>query len=164
MDVRWVSSLSWYFLNFFGLNGLYRLILGNDNCMFRSAASFPLEIRDHSCNFFFRPIVNHHLMSPRQIRLRTFDPSNWRLLTGDFLIAAFLLCCLLCNFPLGPIKNDQRRPNRRKRWQVRSRGRCNRVSLDSQWIITRSFRLSGTTSDLPRGCIIGLVMMLRPEF
>ena len=32
MDVRWVSSLSWYFLNFFGLNGLYRLILGGDNC------------------------------------------------------------------------------------------------------------------------------------
>lgn len=27
MDVRWVSSLSWYFLNFFGLNGLYRLLL-----------------------------------------------------------------------------------------------------------------------------------------
>lgn len=34
MDVRWVSSLSWYFLNFFGLNGLYRLILGGDNCEF----------------------------------------------------------------------------------------------------------------------------------
>jgi hypothetical protein len=38
MDVRWVSSLSWYFLNFFGLNGLYRLILGGDNgtrlCLF----------------------------------------------------------------------------------------------------------------------------------
>jgi hypothetical protein len=32
MDVRWVSSLSWYFLNFFGLNGLYRLILGDENC------------------------------------------------------------------------------------------------------------------------------------
>ncbi|KAG8797767.1 ER membrane complex subunit 3 [Serendipita sp. 399] len=31
MDVRWVSSLSWYFLNWFGLNGLYRLLLGNDN-------------------------------------------------------------------------------------------------------------------------------------
>lgn len=32
MDVRWVSSLSWYFLNYFGLNGVYRLLLGNDNC------------------------------------------------------------------------------------------------------------------------------------
>lgn len=31
MDVRWVSSLSWYFLNFFGLNGLYRVVLGGDN-------------------------------------------------------------------------------------------------------------------------------------
>ncbi|SJL01963.1 related to AIM27-member of a transmembrane complex required for efficient folding of proteins in the ER [Armillaria ostoyae] len=31
MDVRWVSSLSWYFLNFFGLNGLYRILLGSDN-------------------------------------------------------------------------------------------------------------------------------------
>jgi len=31
MDVRWVSSLSWYFLNFFGLNGLYRLLLGGEN-------------------------------------------------------------------------------------------------------------------------------------
>jgi len=33
MDVRWVSSLSWYFLNFFGLNGLYRLILGGENAV-----------------------------------------------------------------------------------------------------------------------------------
>jgi len=39
MDVRWVSSLSWYFLNFFGLNGLYRLILGGDNCELRQIAS-----------------------------------------------------------------------------------------------------------------------------
>ncbi|KAG8865364.1 ER membrane complex subunit 3 [Tulasnella sp. 330] len=31
MDVRWVSSLSWYFLNLFGLNGLFSLILGGEN-------------------------------------------------------------------------------------------------------------------------------------
>lgn len=29
MDVTWVSSLSWYFLNLFGLNTVYRLILGD---------------------------------------------------------------------------------------------------------------------------------------
>ena len=52
MDVRWVSSLSWYFLNFFGLNGLYRLILGGDNCMFCFVASFTFEFRDRSCTFF----------------------------------------------------------------------------------------------------------------
>lgn len=39
MDVRWVSSLSWYFLNFFGLNGLYRMILGNDNGMWSYCAA-----------------------------------------------------------------------------------------------------------------------------
>jgi len=31
MDVRWVSSLSWYILNLFGLNGVYRLLLGDEN-------------------------------------------------------------------------------------------------------------------------------------
>lgn len=32
LNVRWVSALSWYFLNLFGLNGVFKLILGQDNC------------------------------------------------------------------------------------------------------------------------------------
>ncbi|KAJ9086651.1 hypothetical protein DSO57_1001443 [Entomophthora muscae] len=31
MDVAWVSSLSWYFLNLFGLRAVFALILGDEN-------------------------------------------------------------------------------------------------------------------------------------
>ena len=51
MDVRWVSSLSWYFLNFFGLNGLYRLILGDENCrLYDSSIDFSLN--NYNGDFF----------------------------------------------------------------------------------------------------------------
>ena len=92
MDVRWVSSLSWYFLNFFGLNGLYRLILGSENCMFTSLHLFSLRIRDRSCAFFSHSHFDS-LSLPLQIHSQLSDPSDWRLLAGDFLIAASLLCC-----------------------------------------------------------------------
>lgn len=32
LDVTWVSSLSWYFLNLFGLQPVFNFILGSDNC------------------------------------------------------------------------------------------------------------------------------------
>jgi hypothetical protein len=47
MDVRWVSSLSWYFLNFFGLNGLYRLLLGGENCVYRFSAYAVANVDDN---------------------------------------------------------------------------------------------------------------------
>lgn len=31
LNMRWVSALSWYFLNLFGLNAVFKLILGQDN-------------------------------------------------------------------------------------------------------------------------------------
>lgn len=34
LDVRWVSSLSWYFLNLFGLQSVFGFILGSDNCKY----------------------------------------------------------------------------------------------------------------------------------
>lgn len=41
LDVRWVSSLSWYFLNLFGLQSVFGFILGSDNGEF---FSFPYII------------------------------------------------------------------------------------------------------------------------
>jgi hypothetical protein len=36
LDVRWVSSLSWYFLNLMGLQSVFGFILGSDNGMYQS--------------------------------------------------------------------------------------------------------------------------------
>lgn len=46
MDVTWVSSLSWYFLNLFGLGSVFALILGDSNgkeevCMWKGKKLTP---------------------------------------------------------------------------------------------------------------------------
>lgn len=44
LDVRWVSSLSWYFLNLFGLQSVFIFLLGNENGNLHPflAASLPI--------------------------------------------------------------------------------------------------------------------------
>jgi len=44
LDVRWVSSLSWYFLCLFGLQSVFIFILGNDNGEFSLALPLGLPL------------------------------------------------------------------------------------------------------------------------
>jgi hypothetical protein len=43
LDVQWVSSLSWYFLNLMGLQSVFGFILGSDNGKLYS------RMRTHLC-------------------------------------------------------------------------------------------------------------------
>lgn len=44
LDVRWVSSLSWYFLTLFGLQPVYNFILGSNNGTFPCLLSSNLPV------------------------------------------------------------------------------------------------------------------------
>jgi len=41
LNVSWVSSLSWYFLNLYGLDAIYRLVLGNSQGTLRDSHQRP---------------------------------------------------------------------------------------------------------------------------
>ncbi|KAI5789114.1 integral membrane protein DUF106-domain-containing protein [Geopyxis carbonaria] len=52
LDVRWVSSLSWYFLNLFGLRSVFTLILGNENAADQMASQMQQMNPTASANIF----------------------------------------------------------------------------------------------------------------
>ena len=43
LDVRWVSSLSWYFLTLFGLQPVYNFILGSNNAASQVAQQMAMQ-------------------------------------------------------------------------------------------------------------------------
>lgn len=50
LDVRWVSSLSWYFLNLMGLQSVFGFILGSDNGEFFGGQNWTLWIEPRLIN------------------------------------------------------------------------------------------------------------------
>ena len=80
LDVRWVSSLSWYFLNLFGLQPVFIFILGNDN---GNSPSFPSFLPSPSLPLSFPPpflfLLSQSLLPPRifppQIPMKTLTNS-----------------------------------------------------------------------------------------
>ncbi len=65
LDVQWVSSLSWYFLNLMGLQSVFGFLLGSDN------GRLSPETRPH----LFGLIADHFTQLP------TRWPSKWAWLT-----------------------------------------------------------------------------------
>ena len=54
LDVRWVSSLSWYFLNLMGLQSVFGFILGSNNGRSNSCFGNPfvciVSLSDYVCS------------------------------------------------------------------------------------------------------------------
>jgi len=63
LDVRWVSSLSWYFLCLFGLRSVFTFILGNDNAADQTMAQMQQ----------MNPQQNQQMFGPGQDPGKMFD-------------------------------------------------------------------------------------------
>ncbi|KAI9831382.1 MAG: ER membrane complex subunit 3 [Phylliscum demangeonii] len=52
LDVRWVSSISWYFLNLFGLQSVFTFLLGDDNAASQMAQQMAYMNPSATANMF----------------------------------------------------------------------------------------------------------------
>jgi hypothetical protein len=62
LDVRWVSSLSWYFLTLFGLQPVYNFILGSNN-----GKSLRLSVHADRADVHHQPRATSHSRWPCRI-------------------------------------------------------------------------------------------------
>jgi Integral membrane protein EMC3/TMCO1-like len=122
MDVRWVSSLSWYILNWFGLNGLFRLLLGNENGQSHFLAPSYLTNALNYLFYFFiqclQPRASHkptpHLARKRKAsRMTTTSCSRPRrriynslkgCTNGPWRISTCTCCKSMANCPNRPLR------------------------------------------------------------
>lgn len=60
LDVRWVSSLSWYFLNLFGLQPVFAFLLGSDCTFLYLSLSFSFLVRTSLLTVDNQPPMQWH--------------------------------------------------------------------------------------------------------
>lgn len=80
MDVRWVSSLSWYFLCLFGLRPVFTFILGGDNCKSNFYVSERIRNFDLAnamiCVAADQTMAQMQQMNPQQNTQQLFGPGQ----------------------------------------------------------------------------------------
>ncbi|KAF8543077.1 integral membrane protein DUF106-domain-containing protein [Trichophaea hybrida] len=76
LDVRWVSSLSWYFLNLFGLRVIFNYLLGSDN-----SAADQMTTQIHQTT----PICGANMFAPGQDSNKMYlaEAENLEVATGQ---------------------------------------------------------------------------------
>lgn len=82
LDTQWVSSLSWYFLNVFGLKPVYELILGTYN---NQDVYTPIEPVKQQSEVSYTTVKPLHTLSPQGLRMPGKDPHEMLINEADNL-------------------------------------------------------------------------------